>query len=323
MAFGGLIQDVLGTVGIGKTQAQESADRAAELQAQALARLDQIGIPSIEAQRIVLESPELVGLLVPELEGFAEQMRGTALEQVQVDPALKQKQLMALAGLEERVNMGLTPQDEADLNQMARQARGEAQARDAAILQNMQQRGMGGAGAELASRLMSNQAQTQALAQEQQQKAADAFNLRMAALGQLGSQAGQARSQEYGEQTDLARARDAIAQANLQLRADQRQRDIERQNLAQQANLANQQAIANQKIANKNQQEMFNKGLIQQDFENRFRKATGAAGQLSNMSQTAMNTAANQQAAFGGLLNTAGGLGVAKIMQKPQTTPER
>ena len=63
----------------GKSQMKE----ANQLMRDQVARLEAIGIPTIEAQKIALETPELVDLLE------AEQLGPSAQESVQFDPRLR------------------------------------------------------------------------------------------------------------------------------------------------------------------------------------------------------------------------------------------
>ena len=109
--------------------------------------------------------------------------------------------------------------------------------------------------------------------------------------------------------SQVASAKDAIARANA----------MNKQNVSGQ-NLAARQAIANQKTNLANQQQMHNKGLEQQNFQNELQK-TGAQGQaagnLANMySGQAQSSAAADAAVTGGIMGLAGSLGGAYIGKK-------
>jgi hypothetical protein len=116
-----------------------------------------------------------------------------------------------------------------------------------------------------------------------------------------------------GQQLQLAgqkaSAADAIAQFNTQQRMG-----------VQSQNLASRQAIANQQAATRNQQEMYNKGLLQQQFQNQIAKATGVTGQQAqmagNLQQQAGAAQQAQQAQTGALLNLSGTLGAAYLGKK-------
>lgn len=311
--MGGIVQDVLGTVGIGQTQAGESREAAMALQQQIIDRLDKIGIPPIEAQRIILEQPKLLELYIPELEGKTEQVRDTFLANVAVPEEFKSAQLEALRGIQSRTEQGFTPEEQAQINQVMRNARGEAQARDAAILQNLAQRGMGGSGAELIARLGANQQAQQAAALQSEQLAAQASANKMAALQNLGQMATGLRGQEVQEQSDVARARDAIEQFNTQQRQAQKLRDLERINQSRAQNVAAKQQYADQAANIRNQQEMYNKGLIQQQYQNQLQKAGAISGAQQNLAGSLMQTGAAQQEGFQNLLGGAAKLGAAAI----------
>jgi NAD(P)-dependent dehydrogenase (short-subunit alcohol dehydrogenase family) len=77
------------------------------------------------------------------------------------------------------------------------------------------------------------------------------------------------------------------------------------------------QAIANQAAATRNQQEMYNKGLLQQQFQNQMAKATGVSGAQTSMADNLQKQAAAaqqaQQAQTGAMLKLAGTVGGAAI----------
>lgn len=195
--------------------------------------LEQVGVPSIEAQKIALEYAQL---------------GPTALEQVTTDPKLAAAQYESLEQLGELAGPGLTPEDRAEQFMISRGAGREAQARDKAVLQQMAQRGMGGSGAELAARLAGGQAAADRAAMQQAQMVGDRAQARRAAIESRARLAGGMEQSQYGRDTQLAAARDRIEQFNKQQRAD----TVNRQQMANKAlqaqkfqqDLAKQQAIA-------------------------------------------------------------------------------
>jgi len=306
----GIIKDTLGSVGIGKTSWQETAEKGGAQFDRALAELQKLGIPTVEAQRIILESPELVGELVPELEGFAEQLDPSAMEGVAAPEELKAAQMGALNTLLAQSEAGgLTPEDEAELNDIMREAAGVGQSRDAAILQNMAERGVAGSGMELATRLKSSQDAQQQAAKQAEARAAMAFANKQSALDKIANLSGQMRTQDVGEQTQKAQAADLINQFNLQQRAGQTQRDLDRKNQAQATNLANKQSIANTATNTRNMQEQYNKELLQQQYQNQVQKAGGAASAMQAKGNLLQNQAQSQQAGFNQMVG--GGMQIA------------
>jgi hypothetical protein len=277
----------------GKSEMKE----ANKLMRDNVARLEAIGIPTIEAQQIALSSPELVGVLE------AEALGPSRFEQVTMDPRLQAAQMAALEDVSGLAKTGLGAEDIAALNQIRRQAAGMAQAQKATTLQQMQERGLGDSGASLVAQLQAGQAASDMAAQQGDRLAAEAAAARRQALGQQASMASQMSQQQLALAGQKASAADVINQFNTQ----------NRQNVAAQ-NLAARQNIANQQAATKNQQELYNKGLIQQQFQNQMAKATGVTGAQTNLASmygqqagaAAQGQASQNAAILGGITGLAG-----------------
>jgi len=106
---------------------------------------------------------------------------------------------------------------------------------------------------------------------------------------------GQMRSQEFGEKSDVAKAKDAIEQFNLQQRAGVQQRNIGGLNEAQLRNLQEKQRISDSATNIRNQQQQYNKQLLQQQYENQMAKAKALSGEYGKESDA--QHAAGQQSA--------------------------
>lgn len=247
---------------------------AIKAQREQMARLDKLSLP--ELQEYILQSPELVGLLE------AEQLGSSSLEEISLDPKLREKQMQALAGLQERADQGLTAQDKLAMEDMLGQVGAQERAQRAAIESEMQRRGTADSGASLVSKLQSSQGGAQSARQQAMQMAAQGQQQRMAALQGLGQQAGQMESQDFSRQAQTASAKDAIARANA----------MNRQQVAS-ANLAARQNIANQRANIANQQSQVANQIAQQNFANQMARATGQGQVASNISQ--ISAAGNQQ----------------------------
>lgn len=311
---------------IGGSQTNKQAKRA-EAAARAIydermAKLAALNIPTIEAQKIVLQDPELAGILAPQLEAQAEQLE-SQLAGIEVDPRLKRAQMDALSSIQERTT-GLTPEDIIQIQNTRRDIAGDMRAQDANIVQNLEQRGLGGAGIEVAMRQAGGQrAQSQA-SDEADRLAQMQYNAKMGALQQAGSMAGQLRGQEFGEKQTTASAADAIAQFNLANRMGVSGRNIDRANQAQAGNLAQKQRLVDIRAGNTNQAEIHNKGLIQQDFQNKLQIEGIRGGVATNQANLAMQTGANQVAntsgMWGGISDVFSGAGKAYL---DYTKPEK
>lgn len=256
--------------------------QSSALQERAVRELEKLGVPSIEAQQIALQNPELV------LSSLEEKLGPSAMEDVEVDPRLQQAEMDALLSMQEAGEKGFTAEDKARIEALRSQIGSDEKARQASILQQMAQRGALDSGAQLAAQLNSSQASTQRASEEGIQLAAQQAAARRNALSQAGQLASQMGSRQFAQQAQKAGASDAIKQFNASVAA--RDTAAKQQYAQQKANIAN-------------QQEMYNKGLIQQQYQNELAKATGISGALGNQAQGAMNQAqmqaqaAQQQAA--------------------------
>ena len=237
--------DIMAQASAESARMQEEANRRYD---EALQYYEGIGVPPEEAQRIALE---------------AAQVGPSALEDVSVDPRLRGQQMQALEQLSQFGEAGLTDSEKAQQQMMMRDVAGQAQAREKSILQDMAQRGMSGSGAELAARLGSSQAAAERGSMEQAQLAGQAQQRALQAITQGAGMAGQIRGQEYGEQSEAARAADEIARFNAANRAQAQQ-----------------------------QQEIHNKALAAQGFQQQMQLAGSKAGV-----KTGQGAMAAQQAA--------------------------
>jgi hypothetical protein len=76
-----------------KNAGKKEMKQANALMRDNVARLEALGVPTIEAQKIALQSPELVGLLE------AEALGPSRFEEVSMDPRLQAAQMAALEGI--------------------------------------------------------------------------------------------------------------------------------------------------------------------------------------------------------------------------------
>lgn len=285
---------VLGSV-IGGNAAKKAAAQAAAIQEQNYQRnkalLEAVGIPSVEAQEIALKSPESVGDLVAELQGE------TGLKDIKTDPQLRQNQMKMLAELQGLSETGLGTVDRIALDEAQMEATSADKSRRAALLSQMAQRGTMDSGAALAAQLQSSEAANQQAMQQSQNIAKQSATNRMNAITSLANQSGQMEQRDYGRQADAATAQDAIQRFNVGTR-----------NTVNSSNLTNKQNIANAGVDTENKQEMYNKGLLQQDYTNRLNRAQSIAG-LNN--SQANNQASSAMAAGAGKANMFGQVGQA------------
>ena len=270
-----------GSKGDGGKQDAINASNAAA--AKAREEFSNIELPTIGSQELQLESPELVGLLEDQ------KLRDSALAGISTDPALKEAQYKALRALEERGREGLTTEDKQMIMQMQQKAAGARQAQDSSVMQSMQERGMGGSGQELIQRLMSSQNAANMQQTAGMDIAAQSVAAKRQAIAGAGQMAGQMSQDEYNRAANTASARDAIEKMNTQMKVDTAAK-----------NLGLRQQYSDAATNIKNQQQQYNKELIQKQYENQMNLASSKAGVYAGQSQNLMNQAGMAQAGKGG-----------------------
>lgn len=307
MLIGGAAVGLAG--GIGNFFANQSASNRAEaLQNQALQNWLSVNVPDPRDQQVILQRFVETGQMDPVLEQ-AFQATPSAMEKVQMDPAYKAEQQRSLAALSDIANKGgLRLSDRAALNDAmldsATRARGDREA----ILQDMDARGQGGSGARLAADLMSSQASADRNARSSMDVAAKAQDRALQAIMSSGELAGKIGSQDFDQQAQRATAADRINMFNTQNMQSVAQRNAAAQNAAQLEDLRYARDIGMKNTDLSNKEQMYNKGLAQQYFDNQSKKAAGMSGQYANMAGTAMQQGQNMGNMFS---NTASGIGGA------------
>jgi len=295
----GIAAPILGGM-LGNALSGDDKDKALAAQQAALASLQGVGVPSVEAQKIILQKLASQGQLTPEvLETISQE--DSELENISTDPRLKEMQMKALTGLLQRGEQGLTSEDRAALNDVRRGNDRDLSARNSAVLQNMSQRGMGGSGAELAAILANSQAGADRASQEGDRLAAMANQRALEAVAQSGSLGGQMQEQEFSQKSQQASAQDAVNRFNAANSQGVAQYNVGGRNDAQKYNLGEKQRIADANVGIGNQQEIHNQGLIQNKFDNEYRRAGGVASGQQNMSSYYGNQAKETAGMWSGI----------------------
>lgn len=304
----GLLGGILGGNAAKKAAAQAAAIQEANYQRNK-ALLESVGIPSIEAQEIALSNPEYVGDLVAEMQGES------ALTEIALDPKLRQNQMNQLAELQGLTETGLGTVDRIALDEAQSQATAADKSRRAQVLSQMAQRGTMDSGAALAAQLQSTEAANQQAMQQSQNIAKQASQNRMNAINALASQSANIESADYGRAAQAATAQDAIQRFNVGTR-----------NTTAARNLETKQGLAGSKADVANKQEMYNKGLIQQDYGNRLQRAQSIAGlnagQAQNQAQAALTAGAGTANMYGQIGQGLGNIaraGIDYYGSKPST----
>ena len=275
--------------------AQAKSEREARrIMEAARQKIAQVAPPNPESQKLFYEQLESVGELSPDLEQ-ATQVGPSAYDDIETDAGLRQSQLNALAQLEKQGQGELNAGDRYSLAQIQGQAAQQERGSREAILQSAQRRGTGGSGMELLANLQAQQSAADRSHIGGLQQASAAQQRALDAMMQGGQLAGSIRNQDFSEQDRIASARDVMSKFNAGLMADTNQRNVDRSNQAQAGNLQNRQRIADVNTGIRNSQQEYNKGLIQQDYQNRMAKAQAEANAMNG--QASATSASGQRQA--------------------------
>lgn len=238
------------------------------------------------------------------------QQDGTAFEDISTDPNVNNAQLSALSELEQLADKGYTLQDEANQRKFINRANTEARANREAIDQNMQARGLSGSGLAYVSKLQADQEASNRLAEQGTDLASANADRRLQAIQGMGDYSSQLRSQQFGEASTKAGAKDAVNNYNTGLL-----------NQTAQLNNQNKQTWNNNVAQTRNNQTVYNRdnqlkieGINAGSVSNA-NNATSSA--LTNLAGSNANLAVGQANAVGqftgGLLQGGGMLGGALI----------
>lgn len=282
-----------GTV-IGANAQSDARQQAYDLIQQSIQDLQAIGVPSAQAQEIVLQKYQSAGQLTPELEQAVRQ-GDSGLGDISTDERTKEAQMNALTELQGIGEGGVRLSDKATENKLMGDIEARSRGARGAIVQNQREKSQYGGGAELANLLQNQQdeaTQSNAVGTNLNAQAQDRALQAIVESGKLG---GQMQSTEFEQKAKQKAAQDAINQFNTQNQQGVVARNAAAKNTAQASNLANAQQISNANTGVTNQQEVYNKGLKEKEYQDRLQKATLAAnarsGQASNVVAGGQNEA--------------------------------
>lgn len=231
-----------------------------------------IDVPTAESMQVNLN--EYDPAILEGLSGI----EGTSYDQIALDPATRNAQMQALARLQSIGDQGgMDSIDRARMSDILGQSASQARGAREAIQQNMRRRGVAGSGLEMVQQEMANQAAADQANRGGLQTAAEAQRRALEAIQGAGNLGGQIRAQDYGMESDRARARDAVTAFNAQNAQAVANRNVTRQNDVNAAN-----------TDTRNKGMIYNKQQIQGNFENQLAKGaaqTGANRDLSGYHQ--------------------------------------
>lgn len=293
MAIGSLAGGIAGMIEgrKGAKAMQQALAEARALAEQSVKEFEAIGIPKVEAQKLALQQPEVIGLLE------SIELEPSALEEIMTDPRMQEKQRLALEGMEEVAEEGFTEEDKARYEAMLAQAAGDRQAAQESVLQSMAERGALDSGSQLAAQLAAAQSGTAGARQQSLDLMASSAQAKRDALQRVGQIATQMDETDYRRQLQEAQAQDAISRFNVANR-----QDVARQNLGTRQRISE----TGTNVANRQQQ--YNKELLQQQYQNQMQRQqaianarAGVQSAITNQGQARIQAAQNRAQAFGQL----------------------
>lgn len=316
LILGGLASGLAGGL-IGAAERSSANKQSLDLINQSISDLEAIGIPSVQAQQLVLEKYKSAGQLTPQMEDAIKQ-QNSEMQGISLSPETKEVQMNALAELQrigDSGGMRLTDQAVAEgaLGRIQAQERGS---RDA-ITQDLREKGRYGSGDELAMKLANQQNAAQNANQVGLGLAGQAQQNALQSIMQAGQLGGNIRQQDYSQAADKARAQDAINQFNAQNSQNVAMRNAAAANNAQLWNLQNQQGILNANTGLSNSEQQYNKGLLQQQFNNQMQKQ-GAKSNARAGQATQIQNYGNQQGAMWGGIGDTLNKGLTDIAVNPK-----
>lgn len=162
------------------------------------------------------------GLEVPDLQTMiqASSAGPSAMGGVATDPALRDRELATMTGLQQLVDSGgMTLGDRVAQEQAMTRSAQAAKGQREAVLQEMARRGQLGGGAELAGKLSAAEGAGVGAYNAGSSAAASAQQRALQAMIEGGNVAGRVRGEDFGEAARKAAAADAMAQFNASQRS--------------------------------------------------------------------------------------------------------
>lgn len=226
---------------------------------------------------------------------------------VQVDPTAAAAQLKALTQLQQVASSGgLTNADKAQINQIQQQVGMQNKARQGAVLDQAQQRGIGGSGLSLAAQLSGEQSANVAASDASNNVAEDAQNRALQAMGASGNLGGQIQQQNFNEDATKANAQDIINRFNAGNLQTTNEANAQRQQQAGGENFQTANTIAGNNTGIQNAQALLplNTAVTQGQLNNQYAK--NLAGGLTAAGEAAQKAGTAQSTTSGNMLGVAG-----------------
>lgn len=301
-----------GILGIGKDSGAEA------LLQEATTGLKSLKSPTAEDLTYQLDQLVQQGVITPE-QAKTYLQEGTSFSDISTDPRLRDAQMAALSSLQDIANSGgLTAIDKAKIGEITSRLGQEERGAREAIVQRSAEQGRGGTPLELAALLENQQGSATRASQEGADVAAMAEQRALEALTNAGNLGGQIRSQEFGEQSDIASAKDLMARFNAEHLNTSEEANAARRMTAQEQNLAERQRIADANAGIRGENRSIAADAKQTAYENELDKRKSIAAALSAQAQDKIERAKRHDAFIGNLVGTAGTVSAAAVSKSDE-----
>lgn len=218
-----------------------------------------------------------------QVQGYAPQMLGASAEgSLGLDEATRSRQMSVLDQLEQMYKSGgLDPQAIASMNQAQMQANQNAQAQRASIEAQALRSGKGNSNLQYLLQQQAGQDDANRLNQASLNAAAQSRQRALEAMGMFSDKASNLRQQDFGQQQQVAQAKDIYSKFNTNMMNDALKYKIEQENARNRNMFENQQNIANRNVEQANAAKDLKNKLAQNAFQNQLEKQkvmSGAVG---------------------------------------------
>jgi len=291
---------------LGSSKANKLSKQALGMQKEAASLYDLLQVPTKEELYVELEKLIQQGQITPEMANSI-LMEKSSMEDVKQGGVGREAEYEALSELRDISGSGgLTATDRAKIQDIQDQMNTAGRGARGAITQNFAERGISGSGMEYMDKLMAQQQGASDASRQGLDVAAMAEQRALEAIMAQAGLGGQISQAEFGEQSDVARAKDAIEQFNLTNRRDIELENVRARNAAQEGNLREQQRLSDTNIQQQNLEKLRRSDLAQQEFENNLAKTSGKAAALTGAAQAQQQRAQSQADMYGRLIGVGG-----------------
>jgi hypothetical protein len=301
-----------GLVGTGLGAMTGSATRKARVAlentiAEYMSQLQNLDMPRYEDLKLSLQRyANGEPLTVEQMQALQE--LDSEVSKIAYDKTAKQTQLDALAALRARSRGGLTMQDKADLMNAQREIDRQQSGVQKSIIQNMQARGVGGSGMELAARMGANQQGVQQASQNAMNVAANAQNRALSALRESASLGRQIGQDQLNLDESKARALDEMRRRNIERQQQAMQFNVTNKNQANLANWNRVNTVSDKNVDTSNEEQIANKQKLMEDYYNQVNRLKGIYGGKVENAQNTYKRKAGEQAGYMDMIGSSGNL---------------